>query len=88
MIGRRWRKRIKRKTILLGLAGMIMLTGCSTVRETLGRLEIYGSSEKIAQSGDSYSYKAQKGQPDPSGADLGARFDDGESAYFQPVKAR
>ncbi|MDO3412727.1 hypothetical protein QWJ34_23370 [Saccharibacillus sp. CPCC 101409] len=70
MFGRKWRKRIKRKTILLGLAGMIMLTGCSTVRETMAQLEMYGSNEKIAQSGDSYSYKLREGQADESGASL------------------
>ncbi|WP_172195628.1 hypothetical protein [Saccharibacillus qingshengii] len=60
MIRRKWRKRAKWKTLLLGLVGMIMLTGC-TVRESMAEQQIYGSNELIAQSGDRYSFDFREG---------------------------
>lgn len=76
MIRRKWRKRAKRKTVLLGLVGMVLLialTGCSTVRETMAQLRIYGSNERIAESGDSYTYKSREGAADAGGASLDFR---------------
>lgn len=76
MIRRKWRKRAKRKTVLLGLVGMVLLivlTGCSTVRETMAQLRIYGSNEQIAENGDNYTYKTREGIADASGAALDFR---------------
>ncbi|OWR31158.1 hypothetical protein CDO73_08460 [Saccharibacillus sp. O23] len=76
MIRRKWRKRAKRKTVLLGLVAtvlLIALTGCSTVRETMAQLRIYGSNERIAESGDSYTYKSREGTSDAGGAALDFR---------------
>ncbi|OWA35385.1 hypothetical protein B9G55_12115 [Saccharibacillus sp. O16] len=76
MIRRKWRKRAKKKTVWLGLVGMVLLialTGCSTVRETMSQLRIYGSNELIAESGDSYSYKSREGTADAAGAALDFR---------------
>lgn len=73
MVRRKWRKRAKWKTLLLGLVGMVMLTGCTTVRETMGQLQIYGNNELIAQSEDRYSYNSREGEADPEGTDLSFR---------------
>ncbi|NGZ78016.1 hypothetical protein [Saccharibacillus alkalitolerans] len=82
MVRRKWRKRAKRKTILLGLVGMIMLSGCSTVRETMAQLQIYGSNELIAQDGDSYSYRSREGAADPEGAVLDFRQFSGKQTLW------
>lgn len=73
MVRRKWRKRAKRKTLLLGLVGMVMLTGCTTVRETMGQLQIYGNNELIAQSQDLYSYNSREGEASPEGTQLDFR---------------
>ncbi|MEJ8302915.1 hypothetical protein [Saccharibacillus sacchari] len=73
MIRRKWRKRAKWKTLLLGLVGMVMLTGCTTVRETMGQLQIYGNNELIAQSQDRYSYNSREGEASPEGTQFDFR---------------
>ena len=71
MFRRKWRKRAKRNALMLGLVGMVMLTGCTTVRETMGQLQIYGNNELIAQSGDRYSYNFREGESHSEGTELG-----------------
>lgn len=71
MVRREWRKRARRKTLLLGLVGTMMLTGCTTVRETMRQLQIYGNDELVAQNGDRYSHDSREGEANPEGTELG-----------------